>query len=1392
MSEEKNDRAVKAEMTGNQGESSSSEGKKRLVNAYEDLVEGIIKDTWSAREALIKKCTETDEHNFFAQQEEEYLDKVLDFLKAETGKVMKKEDVLTLVHYFNDFNGEMMQGDIGPDMHNFCKSYGEYVTDKLTKGSKDLAEIENKLIMSHVIDHIGVSEGNVQEDFEKYLKKSEGTVRIQDKEEGKRCSLTYDDQELSFIFAKDKKEITVSANSSFSFKIPSETPYSLLLLKSYVSQLTHLEDFKLILKNYNVHKLLELAKEKGLPEPIAFCDSDYDHHLVFAYGTLTQLFFNIHPDRLTGMFWVKTKSNKGTKSFSLDYIKSFVKRIRTMETDFFKRNGEVTVLPSLAQSLAADLKNGKDEITDLGKSIEDLKEKRDFKPALDALDSSFKVKRIKEQKGSRKVIISDNNVEFSFEILRDDKGRVFYHHRDSMIPWDDNEKILRYIHNDFSENIITDRVSKLPLYQAITAFCQRNHLTNPKIKPVKYSHNFELVLSDGSSFYFTDKNRKGRYTFEYRENFSSSEKNKKKIRRNYGEFNEENLNKALLDKWHLPLKEEKPLENVEEKKEQPAEKKEEKSAEPVVLSSKALELLKLFQQSQKNQSRLEKEGEAIDGIADEEFVNPEVLKAVDDYYKENENAKRKGRLSLIFLSRRFKREVEALPMDRKEAVKTVLEEMRSCHTLKELYAYLKTRRLVYIGGYLKIRIRNGLKDRIIFCFGDKLRQNPRQVFIIDCNTKHDFSNIASLHPESEGFEVYGIPDKTEVNLLPDLDKNQEEIASSYVKPFIVTGCAGSGKTLISAEQYIRIYEEVYNQKPDLPRTDLLYLTFTSETRDDVLTRIHQSLDVPFNGMTIEEFLLHICGMKEEEVRIAHLNTFLRYLQKPEEEDHLKNAAIQKVFKEGKGEAFYTYFRGYFKGSLYHWKEDGERPYLLEKEFDDLVKDEPIGKNREERQFIYDLCKSYAAYQKKETMRFFDDNDLARIALAKVRSGEFRERYNYIIIDEVQDLTDVQLAAIVSVSARPAHLFFYGDQNQSIHPTLFRIDDIPGYLYKEHFISDPKETQKKDVRYLNESYRFGPRLAEYINSLVNVRREHIGALASKDLEMQIARRTDENSWWAGYSENGKINDIMIKKALKNAGSAIIVPNDDVRKELVKKYGTKSENRIFTIFEAKGLEWKYVLLYHMLSAHEKEYLEILEDKAEHSTLHRMIFNGYYVGCTRASVCFSVLENKLDEKIEKAFLKDKLNPITENDTDLYLMEVNSPENWVEEGNHLFASGLYKRALYCYRRAKAEGEVHYEAALIMNKKNNAITRNDLHFLRDQGFYKEAGLLYKRLKKPEMEKLMGLHSGSGTDDKTIHTIIRKSDDLDLNDIALIEKTGYFTRQKERIRKTLDEIKQMF
>ncbi|SHF12441.1 UvrD-helicase domain-containing protein [Caloramator proteoclasticus] len=80
-------------------------------------------------------------------------------------------------------------------------------------------------------------------------------------------------------------------------------------------------------------------------------------------------------------------------------------------------------------------------------------------------------------------------------------------------------------------------------------------------------------------------------------------------------------------------------------------------------------------------------------------------------------------------------------------------------------------------------------------------------------------------------------------------------------------------------------------------------------------------------------------------------------------------------------------------------------------------------NEDEKNYIYDLSLKYQAWLDENG--YYDENDLAILVLKKIKNNEI-EKYDYILVDEIQDLTELQILMLIELLKDKSNIFLGGD------------------------------------------------------------------------------------------------------------------------------------------------------------------------------------------------------------------------------------------------------------------------------------------------------------------------------------------------------------------------------
>ena len=246
-----------------------------------------------------------------------------------------------------------------------------------------------------------------------------------------------------------------------------------------------------------------------------------------------------------------------------------------------------------------------------------------------------------------------------------------------------------------------------------------------------------------------------------------------------------------------------------------------------------------------------------------------------------------------------------------------------------------------------------------------------------------------------------------------LNRGQDEAIKHGNGPCMVLAPPGSGKTLIVTERTRYLIEES-GVRPD----QILVITFTRYAAREMKERFERLTTGKNYPVTFGTFHSIFYGIlkcaygigannlmseKESSVLLNEVldQTDIESTPEVEDEDELVRELLREV--------------GMVKNGLYHLK-DFHSKYLTQDEFAEVFRSYEHQK-KELKKFDFDdmLVQCYALFRKKP----------------EILQG-WQKRFQYILIDEFQDINRVQYEVIRMLAAPRYNLFVVGDDDQSIY------------------------------------------------------------------------------------------------------------------------------------------------------------------------------------------------------------------------------------------------------------------------------------------------------------------------------------------------------------------------
>lgn len=633
----------------------------------------------------------------------------------------------------------------------------------------------------------------------------------------------------------------------------------------------------------------------------------------------------------------------------------------------------------------------------------------------------------------------------------------------------------------------------------------------------------------------------------------------------------------------------------------------------------------------------------------------------------------------------------------------------------------------------KIRIKNNEKYRLLFVYGDEIDSNiinKDSIYIFQI-TEHKDVELKNLEKPTQ-FELYKFiiyPIKNKTITIPECTKEQYEIANlEYNSPSITYGCAGSGKTTVSIEKYVNIIYNEYNSISQ-PTDKIAYITFHKGLADRVKKDL-QEYEISANCFKLSDYFAWSLKKDITKETLITESLFIKWFDSLEKnKDKISQKLAPLKNRPDLSRLIYTYYRGIYKGSIINLDNKKDKKLSLSNFLNAMGAEEYL--TTKEKESIYEIAELFNKYCNNQNL--ISENDLA---LEIINTPDFKlNRTETIIIDEVQDLTETEIAAVLKTLKQNSNrIYYFGDPHQSIHPNVFNHSTITNVHHK--LKRDDRDSIIEKQLYI--TYRTNSHLIDYLNKLLKKREKWIGLIKGGVNNIEMPQINESTSWGA-YVTN---NTLYEKLFIANPNSIIITPSDNIKEDLIKRYPSISKERVLTIYESKGMEWETVIMYNMFTDYHEYFLDMVNENghAKKSTIHRMTFNKYYVACTRSTKSFVIVEEDLsvfekeDNKIYDEFLSSLAKISQQEQVSTYISEDNTFEGWYKEALQNIDNEDEQTYLHALAHAKSLARTKEQRELVnrIDIKNISISTIQplayYHLKRKE--YKLAGPLYNKCAK--------------------------------------------------------------
>jgi hypothetical protein len=497
--------------------------------------------------------------------------------------------------------------------------------------------------------------------------------------------------------------------------------------------------------------------------------------------------------------------------------------------------------------------------------------------------------------------------------------------------------------------------------------------------------------------------------------------------------------------------------------------------------------------------------------------------------------------------------------------------------------------------------------------------------------------LVYLNPRLPTFHV--------LNKVISFDEAQQAVYT-LPPPCIVIGSAGSGKTALTLEKMKAVPGEV------LYVTRSSYLVHNARNLYYALDYENDDQDVSFLS-----FAEYLASLRVPPGREMVFRDFAQWFARHRAASRLKDP--HPLFEE---------FQGVITGPSTH------SPYLSREAYLGLGIRQSIFAE-DERPHVYDLFLKYLAFMQDND--YYDPNILSHHYLPLVEP-----RYDFVVVDEVQDLTTIQLQLILTSLCEPHQFLLCGDANQIVHPNFFSWSTLKSFFYKQEGLDTPAEL----IRILHNNYRNSANVTEVANRLLKLKNARFGSV-DRESNYLVRSHAETSGTVLLLADTASITGELNQKTRQSTRFAVVVMHPEQKPAARAHFQTPL---IFSIQEAKGLEYDNIILYNFTSADEERFREITRgisaedvfeddlryararEKSDKSLeIYKFHINALYVAITRAVENLYLIEahpgQRLFEVLGLKRWEDRLDLADQG---------SSLEEWRQEARRLELQGKQEQA--------------------------------------------------------------------------------------------------------------------
>lgn len=481
------------------------------------------------------------------------------------------------------------------------------------------------------------------------------------------------------------------------------------------------------------------------------------------------------------------------------------------------------------------------------------------------------------------------------------------------------------------------------------------------------------------------------------------------------------------------------------------------------------------------------------------------------------------------------------------------------------------------------------------------------------------------------------------SFLLKLDAQQETLAQWALSgPTLVKGGPGSGKSTVAMYRLLAIVEHHLAETGTVPT--ILFTTYTN-----ALINVSQSL----LGQLLRDRLGLATGDSlPPQIRVTTLHRTVKWLAHqsgqqveiagPQHQLDALRLALSDLQPRQLGEADKLQLADLREDYLlaeFDWVIEGQN---CQNEADYLAADRTgrgIPFSQAKRQAVWQVYARYRDLLLGQSR--FTWGRLTQFVLYLAQSGALKQQWDYVIVDEAQDLPPVALALAVELCRQPTGVFLTADANQSLYNRGFRWRNV----HQDLHVTGRTRILRRNYR---STRQMAVAAAEIMAPITGadpeaIQQEYVhvgpppvlyGATGSQDQARWIAGQIYKAAQQLRLPVNAATVLVYSSSVGQPLAEALAAQGLPARFMNSREFDLAEPGiKVTTLHAAKGLEFPIVIIAHVEAGRLPRETSATdpEEMAVHEAEQRRLF---FVGCTRAMRYLFVT---YDQQLPSPFLAD-----------------------------------------------------------------------------------------------------------------------------------------------------------